>query len=194
MLFRRPFLEGLADGRITLAFRKWRRPSVRAGGTLHTAAGLLSIDVVTPIAHDAIGKRDAKRAGFDSLSDLLTELDEQREGTLYRIELHRLGDDPRISLRERASLDEIEYDALHKKLARLDRASPAGPWTLAVLRAVAAHPAMRAADLAASLGIGLDRAALKLNVRKLKNLGLTESLGTGYRISPRGRTLLERIG
>jgi len=41
--------------------------------------------------------------------------------------------------------------------------------------------------------VGLEKEAFKLNVRKLKNLGLTESLGTGYRISPRGRSVLERL-
>jgi ribosomal protein S19E (S16A) len=30
-------------------------------------------------------------------------------------------------------------------------------------------------------------------VRKLKELGLTESLSPGYRLSPRGRKVLERI-
>jgi hypothetical protein len=40
---------------------------------------------------------------------------------------------------------------------------------------------------------GLDTHAFKLNVRKLKNLGLTESLGTGYRLSPRGAAVLERL-
>lgn len=40
--------------------------------------------------------------------------------------------------------------------------------------------------------LGVDKEWFKLNVRKLKNLGLTESLETGYRISPRGRALLKR--
>jgi hypothetical protein len=30
----------------------------------------------------------------------------------------------------------------------------------------------------------------KIDVRKLKNLGLTESLDIGYRLSPRGRAYL----
>jgi hypothetical protein len=30
-------------------------------------------------------------------------------------------------------------------------------------------------------------------VRKLKELGLTESLTVGYRLSPRGRALFERL-
>ena len=47
---------------------------------------------------------------------------------------------------------------------------------------------MRAEDLAAS--VGREKPPFKLDVRKLKNLGLTESLPVGYRLSPRGRSYL----
>ena len=194
MLFRQPFLDGIAAGRITLAFRKWRRPSVRAGGTLHTPAGLLAIEEVAAAADSALTPSAARRAGYASLGELRADLDAQRAGTLYRIRFRRAGDDPRIALREQGDLSSAECHALRRKLARLDSASSAGPWTAAVLRCIAAHPATRAADLNAKLRLGLDLAAFKLNVRKLKNLGLTESLGTGYRISPRGRAMLESTG
>ena len=49
---------------------------------------------------------------------------------------------------------------------------------------------MRAGDLAAELGPGA--LAFKADVRKLKALGLTESLEIGYRLSPRGRAWLDR--
>ena len=38
----------------------------------------------------------------------------------------------------------------------------------------------------------MERLAFKSDVRKLKALGLTESLGTGYRLSPRGQAWLDR--
>jgi predicted transcriptional regulator len=37
----------------------------------------------------------------------------------------------------------------------------------------------------------MERPAFKINVRKLKELGLTESLDIGYRLSPLGETILE---
>ena len=40
---------------------------------------------------------------------------------------------------------------------------------------------------------GVSALPFKRDVRKLKELGLTESLETGYRLSPRGRALLERL-
>jgi hypothetical protein len=57
-----------------------------------------------------------------------------------------------------------------------------------VLRAIAERPGVRAADLAASLG--RETQPFKLDVRKLKKLGLTLSLEVGYRVSPRGEAYL----
>jgi biotin operon repressor len=54
-----------------------------------------------------------------------------------------------------------------------------------------ACPGVSAAELAGRLG--RDRASFKADVRKLKELGLTESLRTGYRLSPRGRIVRERL-
>jgi hypothetical protein len=51
------------------------------------------------------------------------------------------------------------------------------------------RPEVRAGDLADALG--REKPAFKLDVRKLKALGLTESLPVGYRLAPRGRALLE---
>jgi hypothetical protein len=50
MIFRQRFLEGIRDGSVTLAFRRWRRPSVRAGGMLLTAVGQLEIVSVDEVA------------------------------------------------------------------------------------------------------------------------------------------------
>lgn len=59
-----------------------------------------------------------------------------------------------------------------------------------LMATIAAKPGARSRSLAGDLGS--DQAALKLNIRKLKNLGLTRSLDSGYQISPRGRRYLER--
>ncbi len=59
-----------------------------------------------------------------------------------------------------------------------------------MLELIRARPATRAPDLAASLG--RETKAFKTDVRKLKTLGLTESLVVGYRLSPRGETFLDR--
>ena len=40
---------------------------------------------------------------------------------------------------------------------------------------------------------GQERPDFKINVRKLKEMGLTESLQVGYQLSPRGVALLRAI-
>jgi predicted transcriptional regulator len=39
----------------------------------------------------------------------------------------------------------------------------------------------------------VDKVRFKANVRKLKALGLTESLEVGYRLSPRGEAVLRKL-
>lgn len=99
------------------------------------------------------------------------------------------GEDPRLALREQP-LTDAEVAALDVRLARLDRASSWGPWTLATLRVIGDRPEVRAPDLAASFG--RETAPFKLDVRKLKALGLTISHRVGYELSPGGVDYLAR--
>lgn len=190
MLIRQQILGGIADGRISLAFRRWTRPTVKAGGTLLTAIGQLAIDTVEPVDAAMIDDAEAVCAGYANRGALLAELDQRGTGPIYRIALRYIGADPRIALRADADLDDGALTALAARLERLDRN---GAWTKAALELIAAHPARRAGDLAAMLG--QETAPFKLSVRKLKALGLTESLEVGYCLSPRGeaiRTWLQR--
>jgi hypothetical protein len=186
MLFRQETLRGIEAGEVTLAFRRWRRPTVTAGGTLRTPAGVLAIESVEPVEEHSITEADARRAGAADRAELIARL--RPAGTLYRIEFRRAGPDPRIALRERAKLNEEERAAIDARLARLDAASRHGPWTAKVLELIARRPATRAPELAAELG--RETAPFKADVRKLKELGLTESLERGYRLSPRGRAYM----
>lgn len=189
MLFRAATLPGLADGSITLAFRRQKRATVRTGGTLTTPIGVLAIDEVRAITDDDVTDEDALRAGFGSRHDVLDELPPPEAGrTLYRVELHLAGPDPRVARREQDVLTDIDVAELKVRLDRFDRASPHGPWTRDVLALIEEHPGVRAGDLADH--VGRQRLELKTDVRKLKALGLTESLPVGYRLSPRGRAWL----
>ncbi len=126
------------------------------------------------------------------VEEVLHGLRARGDTQLWRIELHWAGEDPRSELRERADLDAEELERLRGRLARMDATSRHGPWTRATLELIAARPEVLAADLATALG--RERLPFKRDVRKLKELGLTESLQRGYRLSPRGRALLERLG
>ena len=192
MLIRRPALEGIRRGEVDLAFRRWKQPRVRPGTRLRTAIGLVEVGTVERVDPAGVSDAEAVRAGLASADALRAFLDRHGEGEVFRIELAYAGPDPRVALRERADLDEAELSELTARLERLDRASRSGPWTREVLELIAARPATLAADLAASLG--RERDPFKRDVRKLKELGLTESLEVGYRLSPRGRAYLRSSG
>jgi len=183
-------LAAIADGRVDLAFRRWDRPLARAGARQLTAIGVIGFEVVEPVAREEVSDADAVRAGFASRDELLDFLDRRASGDIYRIRLQLLGPDPRIALRE-VLPDEREAAEIERRLARLDRASRHGPWTRAVLETIGNQPGVRAADLAPQFG--RERLPFKTDVRKLKELGLTESLEIGYRLSPRGRAILKEL-
>jgi len=181
-------LQLIAGGRISIAFRRWRRPTVRSGGTLRTTIGVLAIESVEPVAESDITASEAKAAGYADLRTLRAALNKQTEGSLFRIRMHLQGADPRAALRNQSKLSADEVRHIRAKLERLDKSSRHGAWTLKVLRNIHSQPSRRAADLASQLG--LEREWLKIRIRKLKELGLTESLEVGYRLSPRGEALL----
>jgi hypothetical protein len=189
MLIKRQVLDLIADGTVTLAFRRWKRPTVKTGGQLRTAVGILAINDVTVINVNEITEEDAQKAGYSSCSELLRMLDKNGEGEVYRIRLHFAGQDPREVLREQVNLTDDELAEVHRKLTQLDLKSQNGFWTLTVLQLIKQHPGVRATELAASAH--LDTQVLKSKVRKLKEIGLTESIARGgYRLSPRGCEIL----
>jgi hypothetical protein len=192
MLFEQRLWAGLADGTVTVTFRRWRRPRARVGARHRTPAGILAVDAVTEVDPAAISEDDARAAGSASLAELRRRLDRQGDGPVYRVDFHHAGADPREALGRADDLPEAELAGLLARLGRLDRAGRDGPWTAATLRLIADRPGVRAADLAAAAG--RERHPFKADVRKLKELGLTESLEVGYRLSPRGRVLLARLG
>ena len=181
-------LAAIRDGTLDLAFRRWTRPRVLAGTRLRTPIGLVEVTSLDEVAPDAISSDDARRAGAASLDVLLAFLERHPDRPVFRIGLRYAGADPRIALREDAALDEEARAGLTARLERMDRASSRGPWTADALDIIRRRPQVRAADLAEELGV--ERLVFKRDVRKLKELGLTESLEVGYRLSPRGRAFL----
>lgn len=185
MLFKNQFLDGIKAGRITLAFRCWSKPTIRAGGSLRTPVGVLAITHIGEIHPDEISEDDAHRAGFETRKALLAGLQTGRGRTLYRISFHLAGPDPRTALRQEDRFDDDELASLHDRLVALDQSSRSGAWTAKALDLIGERDGRTAGEIADRLGV--EKPAVKRKIRQLKELGLTESLQSGYRLSERGR-------
>ena len=186
MLFRSDILQGIAEGRVTLAFRRWRRPPPADGSTLRSPVGVLRLDRVTVVDEGDITAQDIRRTGM-SREDLRASI--EGDGKLLRIEIRLAGDDPRIALRERLPEDG-ELPGIARRLARIDAANEI-PWTTRYLQLIAGQPGVVSHVLARQ--VDAEVLPFKRRVRQLKELGLTESLEVGYRLSPRGRAVLQHL-
>ncbi|SDT30181.1 hypothetical protein SAMN04489812_5067 [Microlunatus soli] len=188
VLFSNADLERIVSGEVDLAFRSWKRPMHAVGGRQRTHAGVVEFTAIDRVELDEITESDAGRAGTDlaRLRRFLTT----KPGEIYRIGVRYAGPDERAALRDR-SPDGAELDEIVERLRTMDGRSRHGAWTRQHLSLIDRHPGELAETLATS--IGRDKLPFKADIRRLKELGLTESLRVGYRLSPRGRAVLARL-
>jgi len=195
MLFAGSDRDGVAEGRITVAYRRWAEPRVVEGRVYRTNAGRIEIDSIRQVNPELIadGDADLELADRQNARDVRRRLRGDESLPTFLIRFHLVeGPDPREELAAQTSLSAEDLTDLRARLAQFDELSHHGAWTLQTLRLIQTQPAVRAADLAAS--VGRETAPFKLDVRKLKNLGLTYSLEVGYRLSPRGAAYLDAEG
>lgn len=160
---------------------------VRVGGTQRTVAGTIRIDAITEYPGGyRVTAAQACAAGYPSATAAQQELDRRPARHTYAIAVSYLAPDDRPELAADSRLSEADVAAISARLDRWDAATE--PWTRRYLALIAANEAVRAPDLAASVGLDVPR--FKRRVRQLKGLGLTISLDVGYRLSPRGRAYL----
>lgn len=190
MLLPPKVVQGVVDGSVTLAFRRWRKQDVQPGAMFKSAGSVIRVDAVEIVDPAAITDAEAVLAGHPHADMVRKRLAPEESWPTYRVALSYAGPDPRIALRESAELTDEDVAAIDAKLERLDRASSHGPWTMRTLDLIRQHPQRRAPDLAEMEG--RETAPFKIDVRKLKALGLTVSHPVGYEISPRGLAYLDR--
>ena len=187
--------EGIQDGSVSLAFRRWKRSQVVAGHRYRMGAGaglalVTAVDIIEPLA---ISDTDALAAGFSSAAEVLDDLAGSSDTAIYRIAFRAVQEaDPRDVLGRKDALGPEDLAELNRRLDRLDRSSTHGAWTRDSLLAIAQSPGVRAVDLAPRLG-WTELQQFKLHVRKLKALGLTLSLPVGYELSPRGAAYVSTL-
>jgi hypothetical protein len=194
LLFKKRFHQGLVDGSVTLTVRLWDKPHVKTGGRYRVhPIGVVEVEAVSRVELGALTEEDARRAGFADLAELVEYARPVAKAPLtpktlvFKVDLHHGGDGDRVQLALETKLDAADVATLCKKLARMDEK---GPWTRQTLTLISRRPKTAASKLAAS--IGRETEPFKIDVRKLKKLGLTESFEVGYGISPRGRAFLSK--
>ncbi|HEX7133021.1 MAG TPA: hypothetical protein VF228_10615 [Iamia sp.] len=191
MLVQMRLRDPIERGEVDLLFRRWKRLQAIVGNTYRTAAGRLTVTAIDVVEPGDLTDEDARRAGYPSADALRRDLRGDASLPTYRITVVAAeGPDPRSVLAGDDGLTDDDVADIDRRLERLDRASSSGAWTMATLRVIEARPATVSTVLAES--VGRDRPAFKLDVRKLKALGLTESLEVGYRLSARGHAYLAR--
>ena len=198
MLISKPVAEAIRAGTVTQAFRRWDTPRVKVGGVQLTPAGLVRFEAVSQVRDPSrLTERDARKAGIKDLATLqkflspTTRKPSARGGRggekVYRVRLSWAGEDPRIALREKVPDDATLAD-IATRLSRLD-ARPTGPWTRDILEWIRDNPRVVSKELAALRDVEL--LPMKVDIRKLKALGLTISHDVGYELAPRGAAYLD---
>jgi hypothetical protein len=192
LLFQKRFHAGLVDGSIRLTVRRWATPRVKPGGRYRVhPIGVVEVDAVQRVKVRDLSEADARAAGFGSRAELVDYLRPMADAPLtgatvvFRVALHHGGDGDRVpaALDDRLTAEDVAE--LQRRLARLDGEKP---WTRQVLRLIGRHPRVAASKLAKKLG--RETEPFKVDVRKLKRLGLTQSFEVGYEVSPRGVAFL----
>jgi hypothetical protein len=186
MLFSMDSWPGIADGSITVTFRSWTRPQAKVGGRYRIGGMLIEATDVRQVRVTEITDDDARRAGATDRAALVSRLATDQD-LVWRVDFVFVGPDDRIARRNDTSSEDLT--AVMARLSRLDRD---GAWTRQTLQLIERYPGIVSTTLARHAN--QERPAFKLNVRKLKELGLTESLEIGYRLSPRGEAVLRNMG
>lgn len=194
LLFKKRFHAGLVDGTVTLTVRQWDKPHVKVGGRYRVhPIGVVQVDAVARVPFGALTEDDARRAGFVNLAELREyALPVAKEPItpatlMWKVDLHHGGDGDRVEGALETKLTADDVAALCKRLAKMDGKKP---WVRQTLALIAKRPKVAASKLAAS--IGRDTEPFKIDVRKLKKLGLTQSFEVGYGLSPRGKAFLRK--
>jgi hypothetical protein len=90
--FSKDLRDDVIAGDITVSFRLWQRPRVRAGGRYAVGPAVIEVDSIELIPFSGIGQGDVRRSGERSLEALRQRAahagDIVADTLLYRIEFH----------------------------------------------------------------------------------------------------------
>jgi len=185
MILTNRIAHGVAEGSVTVAYRRWARPRVTPGSTFRSVTGVVRIEAIDRVDPEQLDATAAHDAGYATLDELSATFRGTDTTPLWRIALAWAGSDLREALAENAMLSRSDIAAIDALLDRLDVRTP---WARTTLNRISEHPGITAAQLTNGLPLGKD--SLKRRIRSLKEHGLTRSLPAGYELSARGQAYL----
>ena len=176
-------------GEFNVTFRLWKTSHVKAGATYGTGfGGSYHIVDVKQVRSIDVSDADAWSAGQPNRAALLqlvgahTKTKVTPAMKLWRVAFTYSDAEP-----EKPKLD---VDEALKRVARLDAAA-GKPWAQQALALIEKHPRVFARELAKETRF--PRLEFKVQVRKLKRLGLTTSFKVGYELTELGQAVLDRL-
>ncbi len=96
MQFSADLREQVADGTITVSYRLWSRPKVKAGGVYRSGFILIEVDEIELLPFSSITAEDLARTGepdLESLRGRAAHAGPIHDDTLvYRVEFHVVGE------------------------------------------------------------------------------------------------------
>lgn len=98
MQFSPELRDAVASGAITVSYRLWSRPKVKAGGVYRSGAVMIEVDDIDLVPFSSITDDDLRRTGEPDLESLRRRaahagpIDD--DTLVYRVELHVVGPAP----------------------------------------------------------------------------------------------------
>ena len=93
MQFARETHAGIADGTVTLTFRRWARPQAKVGGRYRIGSVTIEVDDIELVPFASVTDADARRSGHadrEALRSITAHSGPVHDDTLvHRIEFHR---------------------------------------------------------------------------------------------------------
>lgn len=95
MQFSADLRDRVADGTISVSYRLWSRPKVKAGGVYRSGAVMIEIDEIEPLPFSSITDDDLARTGEPDLETLRRRAAHagpiHDDTVVYRVEFHVVG-------------------------------------------------------------------------------------------------------
>jgi len=178
--FKPKYHEEIKTGTITVSFRDWKTLNVQKNKIYKSSnLGLLRVlDVSFKMLAD-IQPTEIKRSGFKSLQDFKDSYEESARRAVdfhaesaVKIEFEYLGEDIENKKRLMGRVTPMELFEIRQKLLTLDEKS-ASPWVVKTLLLIEKKGPLKIEELEQSIRMTPD--AVKMNIRKLKELSLISS-------------------